>query len=201
MAGRLHAFRQLVQRLVSAFAVLGLLWLGGLIWFATTIPDHVADRESQTDAIVVLTGGSERLDTGLGLLAAGKAKKLFVSGVHRSVEMAELLKTSKMDRERLECCVVLGYSADSTIGNAAETAAWMNAEGYRSLRLVTAAYHMRRSLMELGHAMPDTIILAHPVFPDTVKQADWWRWPGTASLIATEYTKFLLATLRHWAEP
>ncbi|KAF0137397.1 MAG: hypothetical protein FD153_1694, partial [Rhodospirillaceae bacterium] len=29
-------------------------------------------------------------------------------------------------------------------------------------------------------------------------QEEWWRWPGTATLIATEYTKYLVAMVRHW---
>lgn len=196
-AARWPAVRHRAQWLLILGAAAMLLWAAGLVWFANAIPESVADRDTMTDAIVVLTGGSERLDTGLTLLAAGKARKLFVSGVHRGVDMAELLRTSKSGREHLECCIVLGYAADDTIGNAAETAAWIKAEGYRSLRVVTAAYHMRRALMELRHAMPDSIILAHPVFPEVVK-AEWWRWPGTASLIATEYSKFLVARLRLW---
>jgi uncharacterized SAM-binding protein YcdF (DUF218 family) len=153
-----------------------------------------------TDAIVVLTGGSERLDAGLFLLRRKMARKLFVSGVYRSVDVTELLRLSRQKPEELECCVVLGHTADNTAGNAVETAAWMRAEGYHSLRLVTANYHMRRSLAEFRHAMPDAVIVPHPVFPDKVKQGQWWLWPGTAHLIALEYTKYLAAQLRHWAE-
>ena len=43
---------------------------------------------------------------------------------------------------------MLGREADNTHGNARETAGWMRGEGYRSLRLVTSWYHMRRSLLE-----------------------------------------------------
>ena len=64
-----------------------------------------------------------------------------------------------------------------------------------SIRLVTAAYHMRRSLLELHAAMPGVRIVPHAVFPVTVK-SDWWRWPGTARLIAREYTKFVVAWAR-----
>ena len=54
---------------------------------------------------------------------------------------------------------------------------------------------MRRSLLEFHAAMPAVRIVPHAVFPATVK-TDWWRWPGTASLIAREYTKFVLAWTR-----
>ena len=172
-----------------------LFWLAGLIAFTESIPTSVADPERVTDAIVVLTGGSERLDEGLKLLAANKAKKLFVSGVYRGVEVASLLRVARHAPANLECCIVIGHAADSTQGNALETAEWMAAENYRSLRLVTAAFHMPRSLVEFRHAMPGIEIVPNPVFPPRVKE-DWWAWPGSASLILLEYHKYLFALLR-----
>ncbi|HSK41055.1 MAG TPA: YdcF family protein [Arenibaculum sp.] len=189
---------------------LALAWLAGLVWFAETIArpssSMPAADERPTDAIVVLTGGSERLTTGLELLGRGLASTVFVSGVHQGVGIGDLLRASRLppdqpaDRlaDRLECCVVLGYAAGDTAGNAAETAAWMRARGYRSLRLVTANYHMRRSLLEFRMMMPDLEIVPHPVMPDSVRVREWWRWPGTASLILGEYHKFLFTALRYW---
>ena len=184
----------------GALAVLALAWLAGFIWYAADMPDRVADTLTATDAIVVLTGGSERLDTGLSLLRQKMGRKLFVSGVYHGVDVAELLRLTRQKPDEVECCIILGHAADNTIGNAVETAAWMHAEGFHTLRLVTANYHMRRSLLEFHEAMPDTLIIPHPVFPDTVKQGQWWMWPGTAHLIATEYTKYLAAQVRHWVE-
>ncbi|HKO06673.1 MAG TPA: YdcF family protein [Alphaproteobacteria bacterium] len=188
----------LKRRLAIAAAIVllcALSWTGGLAWFASRIPSSVADPETVTDAIVVLTGGSARLDEGLALLAAKKAQKLFVSGVYRGVEVTALLHVARRAPANLECCIVLGHAADSTFGNAGETAEWMAAESYHSLRLVTAAYHMPRSLLEFHHAMPDIAIVPHPVFPTRVKE-DWWAWPGTAGLILGEYHKYLFALLR-----
>jgi len=177
-----------------------LAWLSGLVLFAADIPSRVEDSTTHTDAIIVLTGGSERLDTGLALLRQGLGDKLFVSGVYRGVDVAELLRLARRKPDQVECCIVLGHDADNTLGNAAETAQWMKQEGFHSLRLVTGNYHMRRSLSEFRHAMPDAVIIAHPVFPDAVKRDRWWLWPGTAHLIISEYTKFLLGQLRQAAE-
>ena len=178
----------------------GAVWLAGLVWFATSLPDQVEDQTTPTDAIVVLTGGTERLGTGLDLLRRRLAGKLFVSGVYRGIDVADLLRLSRQKPDEVECCIVLGHVADNTQGNAIETAAWMRAEDFHSLRLVTANYHMRRSLLEFHFAMPDVTIVAHPVFPDTVKRDQWWMWPGTAHLLASEYTKFLAARVRQLAE-
>ncbi len=170
-------------------------WLLGLLWYAAQLPTAVSDAESKTDAIVVLTGGSGRLRQGLELLAAGRAHKLFVSGVYRGVDVRQLLDAFQESPGGLECCVTLGYQADSTRGNAIETAAWMRDQGFRSLRLVTANYHMPRSLLEFGRTMPDIEIVPHPVMPENFKQDDWWRWPGSASLMVSEYSKYLVASL------
>lgn len=172
-----------------------LAWAVGLVWFARHLPSAVADPDRRTDAIVVLTGGQGRLRQGLDLLSARKADKLFVSGVHRGVEAAQLLEISRRAPEELACCVTLGYEADDTHGNAVESARWIGEQGFRSLRLVTATYHMPRSLLEFRRAMPEIEIVPHPVFSPRFKQEDWWRWPGSASLLATEYSKYLLAFL------
>jgi uncharacterized SAM-binding protein YcdF (DUF218 family) len=168
-------------------------WAAGLVWFAASLPAAVPDPDTHTDAIVVLTGGSERIETGLKLLADGRADRLFISGVGGQTRAGELLSRAARDPE-LGARIALG-SATNTPGNAIETAEWANANGVSSIRLVTAAYHMRRSLLELHGAMPAATIIPHPVFPATVK-SDWWRWPGTASLIAREYTKFALTWIR-----
>ncbi|WP_298371872.1 YdcF family protein [Azospirillum sp.] len=172
-------------------------WLGGLAWFVASVPrlaPEAADPQAQrgTDAIVVLTGGSNRLSVGLELLAAGRARKLFVSGVYDGVDVQELLRLSRRAPKEMECCIALGYSADSTIGNAYETADWMRDQGFRSLRVVTANYHMRRSLLELWMAMPDVELVPHPVVAPTVHLTDWWMWPGSANLLVNEYNKLLL---------
>jgi len=193
---------RLARRLGLGAGGLALAWLGGLIWFAGTIPrDPPAatgpEAERQTDAIVVLTGGSERLAVGLELLAAGRARKLFVSGVYHSVDVRELLRVSRQKPAEAECCIVLGYAADNTIGNAAETAAWMRAEHFTSLRLVTGNYHLRRSLLEFRMAIPEAEVVPHPVVPPNVRVADWWLWRRTTSLIVTEYNKYLIALGRY----
>ncbi|MDA8232022.1 MAG: YdcF family protein [Magnetospirillum sp.] len=187
--------------IVKVAGAVALAWFAGLVWFAATVPDHVEDPDTRTDAIVVLTGGSVRTATGVALLEAGRADRLFISGVHKGVDVDEILRRNHAPRPELEGKIVLGYAADDTIGNAAETAAWIAGEHLTSLRLVTAAYHMRRSLWEFRQAMPDVAIIPNPVFPEGVKSRDWWRWPGTAALLATEYSKYLAAIVRHWFVP
>jgi uncharacterized SAM-binding protein YcdF (DUF218 family) len=192
--GRLRRLCALVALLVIAYAI-------GFLWFVTLLPIQVDDGARPTDAIVVLTGGSDRLGVALDLLADEKGRKLFVSGVYRGVDVRQLLDLSQHAPEDLSCCVVLGYEADNTRGNAVETAAWMKEQGFASLRLVTATYHMPRSLLEFRRLMPDIEIIPHPVFPEHFKRDDWWMWPGSSSLLITEYSKYLVALVRGHFDP
>jgi len=171
------------------------IWLIGLIKFDGVIPDTIKDHESRTQAIVVLTGGSGRLDAGLDLLTRDPDSQLFVSGVYKGNEVRHLLKLSNQRPLALSSRIGIGNAVD-TRENAAETAVWIGSRDVQSLRLVTAAYHMPRSLLEFRHKIPNVQIIAHPVFPEHVKQDQWWFYPGTAALVIGEYNKFLLAWVR-----
>jgi uncharacterized SAM-binding protein YcdF (DUF218 family) len=178
--------------IVRGLAAIILLWLAGFVWFVASSYLMQPDASSTTDAIVVVTGGRLRLEAGLELFAAGKARKLFISGVNQHVDRDELLHSLKPLPENAACCIVLGHEAIDTFGNARETAEWMHAEGYLSLRLVTSWYHMRRSLLEFGRAMPRVRIVAHPVYAPHVDPQRWWNWHGAPLLVLGEYDKYLV---------
>jgi uncharacterized SAM-binding protein YcdF (DUF218 family) len=187
---------------IAGLAVLAVViaWSVGFLAFVSAIPESVDDPNAKTDAIVVLTGGTGRLEEGITLLSEKRAQKLFVSGVYEGVDVRQLLEISRKAPEELTCCIALGYAADSTLGNATETAEWLADERFKSIRLVTANYHMPRSLAEFRHVMPGVRIVPHAVFPPQFKRDEWWQWPGTAQLILIEYLKYLAANVRHGAE-
>ncbi len=162
------------------------------------IPDHIDNMTQKTDAIVVLTGGADRLQSSVDLLLNGRAKKLFITGVGGKVKELGDLNLQLPKNYDPNCCIELGYRAEDTFGNAAEAAHWMQHHRYKSLRLVTAAYHMPRSLLEFRNAMPDAEIVPHPIFLNHVRTQEWWRWPGTTLLVLGEYHKYLFARLGHW---
>ena len=192
------------RRLRRVFLLIALaavcFWTAGFFAFVETVatyrePADYAAME-QTDAAVVLTGGSERMMAGLHLLEAGKSKKLFVSGVFPSVKLSTLEGYKDVAAETKDCCIQLGHEAGNTAGNAQEVLAYMQRETFTSMTLVTANYHMPRSLLLFAHHMPQIRIVAYPVVPDTVDLKAWWRKPGTASLLALEYSKYLYAWAR-----
>lgn len=169
------------------------LWLGGLFWFvrdaATMMPPQSA---APLDAVVVLTGGTNRLEAGFSLFKRGGGKKLFISGVYRGVEVREILRLLREESD--ESAIVLG-DAGNTVENARETAEWMKGEDFRSLYLVTSNYHMRRALLEFGAAAPGLAPVPWPVVPRKLDMNGWWQ--GGGGLILREYSKYLLVLLRN----
>ena len=115
--------RRLLRRLALFIILLTLAWGAGLVRFAGTLPLDVEDPDRRTDAIVVLTGGSGRLEEGLNLLTRDLADRLFVSGVYQGVDVKTLFTMFKQSPPELEMRVGIG-TASNTTGNATETAAW-----------------------------------------------------------------------------
>jgi uncharacterized SAM-binding protein YcdF (DUF218 family) len=196
-ASRRRRFR-LVRLAFAAVLIAGALWLLGLVWFADRItrfnpgPDQAAES-AHADAVVVLTGTPDRLAIGFDLLARGNARRMFVSGVSRGVDVQQILKALRRPPDEAGDAVVLGYGADDTAGNAQETALWMAKEGLTSIILVTSNFHMPRALLEFHAAMPDVTVIPHATAAASFKIADWWRWPGTVRLIASEWSKYIAA--------
>jgi uncharacterized SAM-binding protein YcdF (DUF218 family) len=182
-------------------AALAGLWLYGFLSFVDNVTSlrepYIGSGTplEPAEAIVVLTGGSERVARGVSLLEAGDGKKLFISGVHKRLSLDGIIKSMDVPVNLRACCMVLGYQADSTMGNAEETRDWLKTEGYTSMRLVTANYHMPRSLLVFHAVLPNIKIVPHPVSPESVKLNEWGRHPGTIYLLATEYNKFLVAKM------
>ncbi len=188
--------------LLSVCVLLAGGWLYGFFAFVSNVvslqePDIHAPLDP-AEAIVVLTGGSERVATGVELLKAGHGKKLFISGVHKNLSLGNVFRPLGIPDDLRACCVVLGYRANSTSGNVEETRDWLKAEGFSSFRLVTANYHMPRSLLLFRAALPEVAIVPFPVSPDNVKLYEWNRHPGTVLLLIREYSKYLAARLGVW---
>lgn len=162
-------------------AVVVLLYVAGFAWFVIDRPG-AAPLDRTTDAVVVLTGGPGRLARGAQVLAAGAAKRLFVSGVGEHVSRAALAASVAASPKLFAAETDLGYAAVDTRSNAIETAAWIARHGYKSLRLVTSSAHMRRACLELAlHLSP-----AVRIVPDGVPDG------AGPSGTAREFNKYLL---------
>jgi uncharacterized SAM-binding protein YcdF (DUF218 family) len=189
------------MRLVRAARFLILLAVAGLVAgfvvFATRVVDASPPADPHAEGIVVLTGGSARIEGALHLLADGRAKRLLISGVNPAVRPAELADTlDPALSAAFACCVDLGRDARDTIGNATETRDWVARHGYASLIVVTSDYHMPRSLAELRDALPGVKLIPYPVVSPDLHLENWWRDPAPFTFLTREYGKYLLTAVR-----
>ena len=134
----------MIRRIISAIV---LLYLLGYALFAVLLPRPADERA--TDAIVVLTGGSGRLERGFDLVQRGVSRRMMISGVNRTVRPVELAEAYRVDPRLLDCCVVLERESFDTRSNADEVARWVDRRHLRSIRLVTNEVHMPRARYEL----------------------------------------------------
>jgi uncharacterized SAM-binding protein YcdF (DUF218 family) len=177
---------------VIALLVVVIAFIAGFWKFAENVRER-PEAPPQSDAIVALTGGSSaRLSTGVRLLEQRKGERLSISGVNRIVTDGELYHALEVDPALGECCIDIGRSADDTLGNAAETAAWAREHGYRRIILVTDDYHMPRSYAELSLAMPEAQIHPYPVRTRFTDPALWRSDLGAAGRLGAEYVKYLV---------
>jgi uncharacterized SAM-binding protein YcdF (DUF218 family) len=160
-------------------------WGAGFLWFLRTIM-QAPTLPAHADGIVALTGGAERVETGLRLLAEGRADRLLLSGIGPATELATLARRAAVDPAPLADRITLGRAAVSTRGNAAETAAWLKETRIISLIVVTAYYHMPRAMAELGPAVHGVELYPYPVGGDVGHRVG-------ISLLVDEYSKYLAA--------
>ncbi len=196
-------FFRLISLLIVTFSI---LWLGGLMWFGSQIATNQKMPDKSTEAIIMLTGGSDRFLKAVSLLSTHykNGTKLFVSGVGASVKITELYHTINLpkdeknppaDIELLKERTELGYKAKDTKGNAIEAKEWVEKNNINSFFLVTSNYHMARSLLEFKKLMPDKKIMPFSVISNNVKLDGWWKYTGSREFIISEYNKYLAASV------
>ena len=144
-------------------AALFLLWVGGFVWFTTSLPEPAGDTKVQ--AVIVPTGGTGRIAAGLEVLNKGFAPIMLVSGVDTDVKPAEFAEEFGVSELTMECCITLGFQAVDTHSNAAEIATWVDERKITSLRLVTTDWHMGRAASELERVLPDDVTVVRDAVP------------------------------------
>jgi uncharacterized SAM-binding protein YcdF (DUF218 family) len=166
--------------ILRLLAIPVLVWALGFALFVTLTPAPADDRA--TDAIVVLTGGPGRIQRGLALLKAGKAKRMLVSGVDRRVKPHELALEYGVPQRLFDRQIDLGHESVDTRSNAVEAADWLKQQNFTSVRLVTTDWHMARARFDLRQAVgADFFVVADAVPSD----------PQLVPLLK-EYNKYLL---------
>ena len=164
------------------------LYALGFVLFGVTLSDPAPDDAPRTDAIIVITGASGRIEHGMKMLRQGKGKRLLVAGADPAVTKNDLVRRMGGQRRLLQCCVDLGSESVDTRSNAEESRRWLQKRRFRSLRLITSDWHMRRARYEFRRQLGNDF----RIVPDAVRTQ-----PGLMTLFG-EYNKYLLRRIAVW---
>jgi len=167
----------------------------GFLWFIARLSADEIVLDRNADGIVVLTGGSSRINDAIELLAAGRGRRLLISGANRTTNSVEISRLNPEFERWVRCCVDFDRSLN-TLGNAIETRHWAERLGFHSLIVVTSNYHMPRAMAEIEHQLPNVALLPFPVVSDRLKAEPWWTNGATTKLLVSEYLKYILTHVR-----
>jgi len=171
-------------------AFLAVLYALGFALFGVTLGKPAPGNAAKVDAIVVITGGKGRIEHAFELLGEGKGKRMLISGADPSVRKEDLIRRLGAQRKLFLCCVDLGSESVDTRSNAEEARRWVARHDYKSVRLVTSDWHMRRARYEFGRQFDRRV----KIIPDAVRTE-----PAFTTLFG-EYNKYLLRRLSVWLD-
>ena len=166
-------------------SLLLLLYALGFVLFAITLGKPAAADTPPTDAAVVLTGGKGRIEHAIDVLNRHEAQRLLVSGTDPAVTKADIARLVGGSWKLLSCCVDLGSESVDTRSNAEETGRWLARHHFRSVRLITSDWHMRRARYEFGKVLGTK----YRIITDAVRSE-----PPFLTLFG-EYNKYVLRRL------
>jgi len=175
---------RMLYRMLFYFGIAWLLGFG-FFFFQMPSPSDPSDKSFDTEAYVVLTGGGGRIDAGLSLLKTHPERKMLISGVNPIVEEAEIADLSGIEPALFDCCIDLDRLAKNTAGNAYLSEQWIRENKLKTITIVTADYHIQRSLILFKEAIPDKEIVAFSV-----------KTEPPLGYLLREYHKYLFTVLR-----
>jgi uncharacterized SAM-binding protein YcdF (DUF218 family) len=177
----------MIARITS---LLLLLYAIGFVLFAFTLGSPAPATAAPTDAAVVLTGGSGRIEHAIDVLREDKAKRLLVAGADPAVTKRDLARRIPGSGDLLRCCVDLGSESVDTRSNAEEASRWLTRHRFHSLRLITSDWHMRRARYEFRRVLGTKYQLI----------TDGVRTEPSFLTLFSEYNKYLLRRIAAWVD-
>jgi len=177
--------------IARAASLIALIYALGFLFFALTLGRPASADAPSTEAAIVLTGGSGRIEHAIQVLQDHKAKRLLVAGADPAVTKADIARRVGGGSIRwLNCCVDLGSESVDTRSNAEEASRWLAKHRFKSVRLITSDWHMRRASYEFRKILGGKYLIV----TDAVRSE-----PSFLTLFG-EYNKFVLRRLAVWAD-
>ncbi len=160
------------------------------ISFVQDVRTYKFDKK-RVDAVVVLSGGLGRVEEGLKLLKAGKGEYLIISGVDKDSDIKSIFflhdPVDFVDNKR----IILEKSSSSTFENARDVKKIVDRRGFKSIILITSAYHIKRARFIFFKVLPEDVkIFYHTVSTENFDEKKWWKDRNSTLLLLTEFVKF-----------
>ena len=172
--------------MIRLFVRTVIVWVIGFGAFIATLPDTDLDVPPGADAIIVLTGDSNRITTGFKLFDKHRGHRMLISGVYPGTRVDDLALPYVSPRTVTK--IDLDDVAKNTRQNAIETNKWMTKHNYKTMILVTSDYHMRRARMHFQDIMPNAGITPYPVS----SMDKWWQSGKGIKTMIRAYNKLLV---------
>ncbi len=191
------AFRICARLLWALFILSAMMFAGGFLVYTSEYQRVAKPSFDRADAIVVLTGGPDRIAEGARLLASQRANHLLISGVNEQTDEDDLVRIVPTLEAFMACCVTVDRSAMNTRDNAIQTLSWSQQKKINSIILVTAHAHLPRALFEFGILDSSQLAISPWRVGGPEKPEDWWHDMITIRSMLVEYTKLVGSVLRY----
>lgn len=172
----------------------GVFLIFGFLRFGYEIENYSNGDVSQADAIIVLTGGRNRVETGLELLKNHKGNRMLISGVHQNTTISALTHQFPSYMESMKCCIDMDKTAKNTLQNALGSVRWVRNHNFSKILLVTSDYHMPRALIEFSRELPDVNLLPYVVADRRRKLLDLLTDHQRLRITIIEYIKTMVTS-------
>ena len=177
---------------VLALGYLSLIFLGGYLTPVDTL--------SRSDAIVVLSGGPDRIDWGIKLYQDGWSPRLVLVGA--ALDKSGPSNAAAMRKKALQAgvpdtAIFLEEESTNTLENATLSKRILDSFGAKSIILVTSPYHQRRALETFKNVYDkeSISIINSPSGYSSWNSKEWWAKPTSADLTTSEILKIIWAKL------
>jgi uncharacterized SAM-binding protein YcdF (DUF218 family) len=166
--------------------------------FLFNVDKNNKNNKNNINNIVVLTGNAGRLAVGLDLmdnninsrmLINNINSRMLITGVAKGVKYSDIIKNRDSKKDRID----LGYNAQSTLGNALETALWIKERNINDIILITDNWHMPRTLLLFKASMPNREIVPYALKTVNFEFKEYLQFYNRTFFIYEEHMKYIIS--------
>jgi uncharacterized SAM-binding protein YcdF (DUF218 family) len=155
--------------------IIGIAGFGYFIYIAKSFPQ---DKNTATDAIIVLSGSNDKIEHGFKILKAGYAPIILIAGgIENYDDLSSLINKYNIANNQ----IIYQPNSKNTVDKIREVSNFVQMYSVRSIRLITGIYNMQRALGEIQKNIPKKVLIViDPINED-------WKFDS----IFYEYKRYL----------